>query len=216
MGCGRVGSSLATELEAAGHSVAIIDQSREAFRRLGPDFKGRTVTGVGFDRDTLLEAGIETADAFAAVSNGDNSNILAARVARETYGVANVVARIYDPGRAEIYQRLGIPTVATVIWATDQILRRLVPEGSRSEWRDASGAVQLCEMHPHKDWFGMAITDLEEATGARVAFITRLGEGLIPDPHTVLQEGDLLHVTVRDESIAKVEAILARSPEDHS
>ena len=94
MGCGRVGSSLASELEAAGHSVAIIDQSREAFRRLGPDFKGRTVAGVGFDRDTLLEAGIETADAFAAVSNGDNSNILAARVARETYGVANVVARI--------------------------------------------------------------------------------------------------------------------------
>ena len=216
MGCGRVGSSLATELEAAGHSVAIIDQSREAFRRLGPDFKGRTVSGVGFDRDTLLEAGIETADAFAAVSNGDNSNILAARVARETYGVANVVARIYDPGRAEIYQRFGIPTVATVIWATDQILRRLVPEGSRSEWRDASGAVQLCEMHPHKDWFGMAITELEVATGARVAFITRLGEGLIPDAHSVLQEGDLLHVTVRDSELNKVEQIFARSPEDHS
>jgi len=216
MGCGRVGSSLATELEAAGHSVAIIDQSREAFRRLGPNFKGRTVSGVGFDRDTLLEAGIETADAFAAVSNGDNSNILAARVARETYGVDNVVARIYDPGRAEIYQRLGIPTVATVIWATDQILRRLVPEGSRSEWSDASGAVQLCEMHPHKDWFGMAITELEAATGARVAFITRLGEGLIPDGHSVLQEGDLLHVTVRDSELSKVEQILARSPEDHS
>jgi trk system potassium uptake protein TrkA len=216
MGCGRVGSSLATELEAAGHSVAIIDQSREAFRRLGPDFKGRTVSGVGFDRDTLLEAGIETADAFAAVSNGDNSNILAARVARETYGVANVVARIYDPGRAEIYQRLGIPTVATVIWATDQILRRLVPEGSKSEWRDASGAIQLCEMHPHKGWFGMAITELEAATSARVAFITRLGEGLIPDSHTVLQEGDLLHVTVRDTDLSKVEEIFSRSPEDHS
>ena len=216
MGCGRVGSSLATELEAAGHSVAIIDQSREAFRRLGPDFKGRTVSGVGFDRDTLLEAGIETADAFAAVSNGDNSNILAARVARETYGVANVVARIYDPGRAEIYQRLGIPTVATVIWATDQILRRLVPEGSKSEWRDASGAIQLCEMHPHKGWFGMAITELEAATSARVAFITRLGEGLIPDSHAVLQEGDLLHVTVRDTDLIKVEEIFSRSPEDHS
>ena len=213
MGCGRVGSSLATELEAAGHSVSIIDQSREAFRRLGPDFKGRTVSGVGFDRDTLLEAGIESADAFAAVSNGDNSNILAARVARETYGVANVVARIYDPGRAEIYQRLGIPTVATVIWATDQILRRLVPEGSRSEWRDASGAVQLCEMHPHRTWFGMAITELEEATGSRVAFITRLGQGLIPDSHTVLQDGDLLHVTVRDADISKVENILEQSPE---
>jgi trk system potassium uptake protein TrkA len=216
MGCGRVGSSLATELEAAGHSVAIIDQSREAFRRLGPDFKGRTISGMGFDRDTLLEAGIETADAFAAVSNGDNSNILAARVARETYGVANVVARIYDPGRAEIYQRLGIPTVATVIWATDQILRRLVPEGSRSEWRDASGAIQLCEMHPHKDWFGISISELELAITARVAFITRLGEGLIPDTHTVLQEGDLIHVTVRDKDLAKVEAILAVSPEDQS
>jgi len=216
MGCGRVGSALATELEAAGHSVAIIDQSREAFRRLGPDFKGRTISGVGFDRDTLLEAGIETAEAFAAVSNGDNSNILAARVARETYGVANVVARIYDPGRAEIYQRLGIPTVATVIWGTDQILRRLLPEGSRSEWRDPSGAIQLCEMHPHKDWFGLPIAVLEETTGSRVAFITRLGEGLIPDSHSVLQEGDLIHVTVRDEDIAKVEAILARSPEDHS
>jgi trk system potassium uptake protein len=216
MGCGRVGSSLATELEAAGHSVAIIDQSREAFRRLGPDFKGRTVAGVGFDRDTLLEAGIETADAFAAVSNGDNSNILAARVARETYGVANVVARIYDPGRAEIYQRLGIPTVATVIWATDQILRRLVPEGSRSEWRDASGTIQLCEMHPHKDWFGRPISEIELAIDARVAFLTRLAEGFIPDEHTVLQDGDLVHVTVRDEDVAAVEAILARSPEDHS
>ena len=128
MGCGRVGSTLANELQALGHSVAVIDQEREAFRRLGSDFNGKTVTGVGFDRDTLLEAGIEKAEAFAAVSNGDNSNILAARVARETYGVQNVVARIYDPRRAEIYQRLGIPTVATVSWTTDQIMRRLSPQ----------------------------------------------------------------------------------------
>ncbi|CAB4887053.1 unannotated protein [freshwater metagenome] len=213
MGCGRVGSLLALELEANGHSVAVIDQSKEAFRRLGPDFKGRTVTGVGFDRDTLLEAGIEGADAFAAVSNGDNSNILAARVARESYGVTNVVARIYDPGRAEIYQRLGIPTVATVIWATDQIMRRLVPEGSRSEWRDATGTVQLTEVHPHIDWFGRAIAEIEKAIEARVAFITRLGEGLIPDESTVLQDGDLIHVTVRDEDLAGVEIILGKSPE---
>ena len=213
MGCGRVGSLLALELEAGGHSVAVIDQSKEAFRRLGPDFKGRTVTGVGFDRDTLLEAGIEGADAFAAVSNGDNSNILAARVARESYGVGNVVARIYDPGRAEIYQRLGIPTVATVIWATDQILRRLVPEGSRSEWRDATGTVQLTEVHPHIDWFGHSIAQIEKVSGARVAFLTRLGEGLIPDESTVLQDGDLMHITVRDEDLAQVESILGKSPE---
>jgi len=213
MGCGRVGSSLATELEAAGHTVAVIDQAREAFRRLGPNFKGRTVTGVGFDREVLLEAGIQDADAFAAVSNGDNSNILAARVARETYGVQNVVARIYDPGRAEIYQRLGIPTVATVLWGTDQILRRLAPEGSKSEWRDATGMVQLCEMHPHSHWYGRPILLIDALTPARVAFITRLGEGLVPDEHTVLQQGDLIHVMVSDTDVARTEEILASSPE---
>lgn len=213
MGCGRVGSSLAIELEAAGHTVSVIDQAREAFRRLGPNFKGRTVTGVGFDRDTLLEAGIQDADAFAAVSNGDNSNILAARVARETYGVQNVVARIYDPGRAEIYQRLGIPTVATVLWATDQILRRLAPEGSRSEWRDATGMVQLSEVHPQEDWYGRPTLLIDQLTPARVAFITRLGEGLIPDEHTVLQQGDLVHVMVSDSDVARTEEILASTPE---
>ena len=212
MGCGRVGSLLALELESNGHTVAVIDQSKEAFRRLGPDFKGRTVTGVGFDRDTLLEAGIEGAQAFAAVSNGDNSNILAARVARESFGVTNVVARIYDPGRAEIYQRLGIPTVATVLWAADQILRRLTPEGSRSEWRDASGTVQLAEVHPHIDWFGLPVKELEKAAALRVAFLTRLGEGLIPDDGTVLQDGDLIHVMLRDEELKNVEAVLGRSP----
>jgi trk system potassium uptake protein TrkA len=213
MGCGRVGSLLALELESNGHTVAVIDQSKEAFRRLGPDFKGRTVTGVGFDRDTLLEAGIEGAQAFAAVSNGDNSNILAARVARESFGVTNVVARIYDPGRAEIYQRLGIPTVATVLWAADQILRRLTPEGSRSEWRDASGTVQLAEVHPHIDWFGLPVKELEKAAALRVAFLTRLGEGLIPDDGTVLQDGDLIHVMLRDDELKNVEAVLGRSPE---
>jgi trk system potassium uptake protein TrkA len=216
MGCGRVGSSLANELEAAGHSVAIIDQSREAFRRLGANFNGHTVAGVGFDRDTLMEAGIEKAEAFAAVSNGDNSNILAARVARETFGVKNVVARIYDPGRAEIYQRLGIPTVATVLWTSDQILRRLLPEGSRSEWRDASGAIQLCEMHIDRSWFGSPVTRIENITPARVAFITRLGEGIIPDEHTVLQDGDLVHVMVREQDISIVENALTHSPEDAS
>lgn len=214
MGCGRVGSGLALELEAGGHTVAVIDQNRESFRRLGPNFAGRTVAGVGFDRDTLLEAGIAEAGAFAAVSNGDNSNILAARVARETYGVGNVVARIYDAGRAEIYQRLGIPTVATVLWTTDQILRRLVPEGSRSEWRDASGLIQLCEVHLESSWYGRPASIIEERTSARLAFITRLGEGLIPDENTVLQEGDLVHVMVTDKDLASVDAILARSPEE--
>ncbi|GBL22505.1 MAG: hypothetical protein RJB00_1008 [Actinomycetota bacterium] len=212
MGCGRVGSTLAKDFQALGHSVAVIDQDREAFRRLGADFNGLTVAGMGFDRDTLLEAGIQRADAFAAVSNGDNSNILAARVARETYGVASVVARIYDPGRAEIYQRLGIPTVATVLWTTDQIMRRLLPQGSRSEWQDASGKVQLAEIALHRDWYGRPVSLIEQHTDARVAFVTRLGEGLIPNEHTVLQEGDVIHVMVEDKNLAATEASLALPP----
>lgn len=216
MGCGRVGSSLAIELESAGHSVSVIDQTREAFRRLGPDFKGQTVTGMGFDRDTLLEAGIERAGAFAAVSNGDNSNILAARVARETYGVSNVVARIYDPARAEIYQRLGIPTVATVIWATDQIMRNLIPEGASSEWRDATGSIQLVEVHPARGWYGKSLTEIENTTKARIAFLTRLGEGLIPDEHTVLQDGDLMHMMVHSDDLAQLTSVLSLEPQERA
>ena len=212
MGCGRVGTLIAQRLEKAGHSVAIIDQNRESFRRLGSNFDGTTVTGVGFDRDTLLEAGIDRADAFAAVSNGDNSNILAARVARETFGVKNVVARIYDPGRAEIYQRLGIPTVATVVWTADQILRRLIPEGSLSEWQDATGSIKLLEVHLHEGWFGQPAVKIEEATGARLAFITRLGKGVLPDEHTVVQEGDLVHLLVIGDQRENVESTLAQSP----
>ena len=212
MGCGRVGTLIAQRLEKAGHSVAIIDQNRESFRRLGANFDGTTVTGVGFDRDTLLEAGIDRADAFAAVSNGDNSNILAARVARETYGVKNVVARIYDPGRAEIYQRLGIPTVATVIWTADQILRRLIPDGSLPEWQDPTGSIKLLEVHIHEGWYGQPATKIEEATGARLAFLTRLGKGVLPDSHTVLQEGDLVHMLVMEDQRENVESTLAQSP----
>jgi trk system potassium uptake protein TrkA len=212
MGCGRVGSTLAVDLEKSGHTVAVIDQNREAFRRLGANFNGRTVAGVGFDRDTLLEAGIEKADAFAAVSNGDNSNILAARVARETFGVKNVVARIYDPGRAEIYQRLGIPTVATVLWTTDQIMRRLTPDGTKSEWRDATGKILLVEVSLHKEWYGESILLIEKNTNARVAFITRLGQAVLPDVHTVLQEGDLVHLLVNEKQVTETEKTLAKSP----
>ena len=138
---------------------------------------------------------------------------MAARVARENYGVKNVVARIYDPGRAEIYQRLGIPTVATVLWTTDQIMRRLTPDGTKSEWRDATGSVQLIEVRPTRDWYGQAILLIEKNSPARVAFITRLGEALLPDEHTVLQEGDLVHVFAKESEISQVEKILAKSPE---
>ena len=169
MGCGRVGSALTKGLERYGHSVAVIDRDAAAFRRLHPDFAGQRVTGVGFDRDTLVEAGIERAHAFAAVSSGDNSNIISARVARETFGVENVVARIYDARRAEVYQKLGIPSVATVRWTADQVLRRMLPEGLVSEWRDPSGHVMLAEVACSPSWIGHRLRDLEEAASARAS-----------------------------------------------
>jgi trk system potassium uptake protein TrkA len=214
MGCGRVGSTLAHSLEQQGHTVAVIDQDPTAFRRLGSGFGGRRVTGVGFDQDTLREAGIEEAGAFAAVSSGDNSNIIAARVAREMFGIENVVARIYDPRRAEVYQRLGIPTVATVRWTADQMLRRLLPAGAEPLWRDPSGGVQLAEVHTSPAWIGHKISRLQEETGARVAFLTRLGEAMLPSAQTVLQEGDLVHVMLRTDEVAAVEAAFAKGPEE--
>ncbi|MCW2665665.1 MAG: potassium transporter TrkA [Frankiales bacterium] len=214
MGCGRVGSALARGLEKLGHSVAVIDRDPSAFRRLAPEFAGTKVTGVGFDRDTLVEAGIERADAFAAVSSGDNSNIIAARVARETFGVDNVVARIYDANRAAVYQKLGIPTVATVRWTAEQVIRRLIPEGLLSEWRDPSGKVALAEVAVSPDWVGTHVGRLEQATGARVGLLTRLGEGKLPDAGTLIQEGDLVHLLVESTRLDEVVAICAAAPQE--
>lgn len=212
MGCGRVGSTLAQILDDRGVSVAIIDQNSDAFRRLGSHFNGRRVTGIGFDRDTLIEAGIEQAAALAAVSSGDNSNILAARVARETFGVGHVVARIKDPRRAEVYQRLGIPTVATVPWTADQMLRRLLPEGSEPLWRDATGTIALAEIHISEAWVGHTIAEIEDAAQCRIAFITRLGEGVLPEEKSVIQDGDLLHVVLREVDAPQVEQVFAAGP----
>jgi trk system potassium uptake protein TrkA len=210
MGCGRVGSTLAHILEEQGHSVAIIDQDREAFRKLRSGFKGKRITGVGFDQDVLIEAGIEQADAFAAVSSGDNSNVIAARVARESFGVDRVAARIYDARRAEVYQRLGIPTVATVRWTADQMLRRLLPEGAEPLWRDPTGAVVLAEVAYSPEWVGEKVHALEEASRARVAFISRLGEAMLPVQGTVLQEGDELHVVALESDLARIGEVFAR------
>jgi trk system potassium uptake protein TrkA len=212
MGCGRVGSSLARSLEKRGHTVAVIDVEADSFRRLGPGFAGKTVRGVGFDREVLLEAGIEQADGFAAVSSGDNSNILSARVVRETFGVETVVARIYDSGRAEVYERLGIPTVATVRWTADQVLRRLLPGGSEPHWRDPSGSVRLMEVHVDRGWVGRSVAQIEAITEARVPFILRMGSGMVPKQSTLFQDGDLLYAAVPDATLAKVEAVLSAPP----
>lgn len=217
MGCGRVGATLAHTLEDAGHSVAIIDQDERAFRRLRNSFTGRKVTGVGFDRDTLKQAGVEDAYAFAAVSSGDNSNILATRVARETFHVAHVVARIYDPGRAEIYQRLGIPTVAAVRWSADQVLRRILPEQHLAgDYREPSGRLVLAEVDVDEGWIGHSLAAIEAAAGIRIAFLTRFGEGTLPVPGTAYQEGDTVHAMVALDRTSEIARILAKAPAKES
>jgi trk system potassium uptake protein len=209
MGCGRVGSTLARSLEDRNHTVSVIDSNPDAFRRLGPSFNGTKVTGYGFDQAVLSEAGIERADAFAAVSSGDNSNIIAARVARETFGVRQVAARIYDPRRAEVYERLGIPTVATVRWTADQMLRKLLPEGAEPLWRDATGKIVLSQVTVSPEWIGEPVKLVEASAGTRIAYIDRLGEAIVPQPGTVLQQGDVVHVIAPESDLDRIEAAFA-------
>jgi trk system potassium uptake protein len=213
MGCGRVGSTIALSLESRGHSVAVIDQNADAFRRLGPDFGGLTVTGIGFDREVLIASGIERAHGFAAVSSGDNSNIISARLARETFGVQRVVARIYDPKRAEVYERLGIPTVATVRWTADRMLRHLVPEGVAEVWRDPTSTVSIIEVPLHGDWIGRSVRSLEEAAGTRVAYLMRFGIGTLPTSSMLLQDGDQVFMLITDELVAPVTKVTGAAPE---
>ncbi len=213
MGCGRVGSSLARILDLQGHSVAVIDRDEASFRRLGPDFRGQNVLGIGFDRNTMIEARVPEAHAFAAVSSGDNSNIIAARVAREQFGVQTVVARIYDPKRAQVYERLGIPTVATVPWTTDRLLRAVIPDGLISEWRDPSGTVTITQVPYNSAWQGKSLRDLEDTLKMRTAFVVRFGAGLLPDSQTVVQEGDLIYATVMSNDLVRLAGAADTPPE---
>ncbi|MDQ1519090.1 MAG: trk/ktr system potassium uptake protein [Actinomycetota bacterium] len=196
VGCGRVGSELAAALERGGHEVAVVDKNLRAFRRLPAGFSGKAINGFGFDRDTLTEAGIEKAGAFAAVTNGDNSNILCARIARETFGIEHVVARIYDPRRALIYQRLGIATVATVAWTTDQVMRRLLPGEMRHEWVDPSGKVSLVERSIPAAVVGKKLGALNQPGRFWLTAVSRLGKAQIVTSDLVGQEGDVLHFVV--------------------
>ncbi len=214
VGCGRVGALLAQELARAGHTVAVIDKNEASFRRLPKDWGGLAIVGAGFDRDLLEEAGVARASALAAVTSGDNSNILCARIARETYQIRNVVARIYDPRRAEIYQRLGIPTVATVTWTTDQVMRKLLPEHTAAEWSDPSGQVQLVPVSLPLAWCGRRLTTLEEATGARVVTVTRDGVPLVGPGDLVGQDGDVVHLALTEAARGRLEEALAGKPDE--
>lgn len=214
VGCGRLGSELAIELDLSGHSVAIIDKNRASFRRYLPErWSGRAVLGYGFDRDALEQADIKGADALAAVTGGDNSNIMTARIARETYEIANVVARIKDPRRAAIYQRLGIATVAYAAWATDQVMRRLNPDSHTVEWTDANGVVSMIEVSLPAAWAGHKLSALSIGDHHRVVAISRHGTGRLATDDAVGQDGDVLHIMVQRDARAELEALLDSGPE---
>jgi trk system potassium uptake protein TrkA len=216
VGCGRVGSELAVSLEKLGHTVAVIDKNAAAFRRLSEAFTGERVVGFGFDRDHLKQAGIERAGAVAAVTSGDNSNILTARIARENFGIERVVARIYDPRRAVIYQRLGIPTVATVSWTTDQVMRRLLPSSEQpNEWVDPTGKVCVVSFAIPTQWAGKKLAPLSEPGLFWLVAVTRLGVAQVSTPSLIGQDGDILHFAADVNALDTVRDRLEQGPGQH-
>ena len=216
VGCGRLGAEVAINLDRAGHSVAIIDKNRRGFQRYLPErWSGRAVLGFGFDRDHLEQAGVKEADALAAVTSGDNTNILTARIARETFQIPHVVARIYDPRRAVIYQKLGIPTVATVTWTTEQVTRRLFPAESHTDWTDPGGQLSLVEHDIPAAWAGRKLAELDEGQRFRVVAVSRGGSSDLPRPDLVGQEGDVLHILARRDAMEELETKMRDGGSDH-
>ena len=208
VGCGRVGSDLATQLSEDGHSVAIVDRNPDSFRRLGESFTGQRIVGSGFDRNILAQAGAAEAGAFAAVTSGDNTNILCARIAQSTYGIKDVVARIYDPQRADIYQRLGIPTVATVTWTTSQVRRWLLNEDETIAWTDDSDSLSLLERFLPDSLAGDPLKNLNDGNDIRVVGVVRAGSGRLDIDDLYGQEDDKVFFMVTAEGARRLNAKL--------
>jgi len=215
VGCGRVGAELAQVLESRGFTVSIIDKDALAFeQRLLPGFSGKKLTGVGFDREILEQAGIRNAEIFVAVTRGDNTNIVSARIAKEYYKVPRVAALIYDPRRAQMYERLGISTVAEVAWATDQMLSRVLPSAKSIEWTIGSGEVVVIGIPSPKGFIGRPIEELRDPGKSRVVALTRFGKTQIPDLKTIIQEGDFLHLAVLRAALEEMHEQLGFSEEE--
>ena len=215
MGCGRVGSELSNELLDDGHEATVIDKNPEAFFRYPPGDAARTVVGLGFDRDVLEEAGIKDADAFVAVSSGDNSNIVSARVALEHYHVPKVVARIYDPRRADIYERLNIPTVATTRWGVKQIQLMLFHD--RQEIRESLGGGELVRMRlpVAEHLVGKPATSLNVPGKILIAGVSRGGGGFLPTEENTLQAGDYLIAMLTKDGVDMVDDVFEPPGEHH-
>jgi len=208
VGCGRVGAMTAAELARGGHSVAVIDRDQIAFRLLPNNFTGKTVVGMGYDRTVLEEAGIAEADALVAVTSGDNTNIVAARVAKEIFRVPDVVSRIYDPRRAEIYRRYGIQTFAPTAWSTSKIVEFIVSPQLEREFAFGNGEVQLMEAWVPAHLIGKPINDLDAPGEIRVALIVRMGKSFIPVSGTQFEEDDQVHVLVHQTAVEKFQKMM--------
>ena len=208
IGCGRVGARLASLLSSSGHSVVVIDKNPEAFERLEPSFKGKTLEGVGFDRKTLLDAGIEQADALAAVTNGDNSNVVVASIAAQDFHVPRVVARINDPVRAEIFPKLGITTISSTLWTSGRIFEYLISPELHNVFSVGSAGVQLYEFEVQPVLVDRNVKDLNVSNEIRVVAITREGVGFIPVLGSIFKRRDRVLVAVDTRSIDTLRAML--------
>ena len=208
MGCGRVGAELTIQLAKAGHTVSIVDKRKEAFDRLPPGFEATTIVGLGFDREVLEKAGIRDADAFIAVSNGDNSNIVSARVAREYFKVPKVIARIYDPMRADIYEKLNIPTVSTTRWGVKQMILMLTHPGEEIKETLAAGDLFRMRVEIPSHLVGNKVSSLNLEGKILVAGVDRGGKGFIPVVSSTFQEGDYAAVIVQKDALEILDELL--------
>lgn len=208
MGCGRVGEQLARLLDGEGHQVVVIDLNAQALNRLGPQFKGQKIVGVGFDRDVLVRAGVEEADAFAATSSSDNANIIAARIARNIFRVPRVVARLYDPRRAEIYQRLGLLTISSTTWGAERIRQLLTHSDFDPLLSFGSGEVCLLSNEAPPHWIGHPVREVAIPGEIQVVAITRQGQAFIPVSGSDVRSGDTIHLAVLATSMERLKALL--------
>jgi trk system potassium uptake protein TrkA len=208
IGCGRWGSGLAQDLSLRGHGVTVVDQAPSAFERLGPSFKGKTLAGVGFDRDVLLEAGIERADGLAVLTGSDEANVVIARVVRQVFQVPRVVARLYDPRKAEIYRRLGLQSITPLTWGVHRMTELLGYSRLEAIASLGSGTVEIVEVEIPPSLAGRRVKELTIPGEAHVVAISRSGTTFLPTPGTTFQEGDLVHLSVLAASSDRIREVL--------
>ena len=202
VGCGRVGSQLATLLSVDGHNVTVIDKDSGSFRRLGTTFNGVTIRGLGFDEEILEEAGIRECDAFAAVTDLDNTNLMAAEVARKIFEVPHVVARLYNPQRERTYQQLDLDYVCGTTLVAESLLDKI--QSGHGHHIDTFGDVEIVVFKLAATAVGKTVAEIDIPGQIMVAIIARGKRTFIPTPDTKLQSGDVLRVAMKEDAMPQL------------